>query len=160
MYIIYNIFYNTTSKYINPLNAKLTLILLMWRIWWANNVSKWQTGFNSAFKGLNSICNLLALLGAHPIFHISRIRVKLDTCLVQWKKLVHQSIVHKLLLKNYHKESFIISSCCISFPSITQPINLEYKLVRATTWTKHNPIHFAHFGLAPNNFITLTLHDN
>jgi hypothetical protein len=29
------------------------LILLMWRIWWApNNASKWQMGFNSAFKGL------------------------------------------------------------------------------------------------------------
>jgi hypothetical protein len=25
---------------------------------------------------LNPICNLLALLGAHPILHISRIRVK------------------------------------------------------------------------------------
>ena len=31
----------------------LTLILLMWRIWLApNNASKWQMGFNSAFKGL------------------------------------------------------------------------------------------------------------
>ena len=31
----------------------LTLILLTWRIWWApNNASKWQMGFNSAFKGL------------------------------------------------------------------------------------------------------------
>ena len=31
----------------------LTLILLTWRIWWApNNVSKWQMGFNPAFKGL------------------------------------------------------------------------------------------------------------
>ena len=31
----------------------LTFILLTWRIWWApNNVSKWQMGFNSAFKGL------------------------------------------------------------------------------------------------------------
>jgi hypothetical protein len=31
----------------------LTLILLMWRIWWApNNASKWQMVFNSAFKGL------------------------------------------------------------------------------------------------------------
>jgi len=31
----------------------LTLILLMWRIWWApNNASKWQMGFNSAFKVL------------------------------------------------------------------------------------------------------------
>ena len=31
----------------------LTLTPLMWRIWWApNNASKWQMGFNSAFKGL------------------------------------------------------------------------------------------------------------
>jgi len=31
----------------------LTLILLTWRIWRApNNASKWQVGFNSAFKGL------------------------------------------------------------------------------------------------------------
>jgi hypothetical protein len=34
----------------------LTLILLTWRIWWApNNVSRWQMGFNSAFKGLNYV---------------------------------------------------------------------------------------------------------
>ena len=32
---------------------QITLILLTWRIWWApNNASKWQMGFNSAFKGL------------------------------------------------------------------------------------------------------------
>jgi len=37
-------------------------------------------GFNSAFKGLNAelniICHLLALLGAHHILHVSRVRVK------------------------------------------------------------------------------------
>jgi len=63
--------------YINP----LTLILLTCRIWWAsNNASRWQMGFNSVFKGLdaelNPICNLLALLRAHHIFHVSRVRVK------------------------------------------------------------------------------------
>jgi len=37
----------------------LTLILLTSKIWWApNNASKWQMGFNSAFKGLT----LLSLL--------------------------------------------------------------------------------------------------
>jgi hypothetical protein len=45
-----------------------------------NNISKWQMGFNSAYKRLNAelnpICYLLALLGAHPIFHFNRIRVK------------------------------------------------------------------------------------
>ena len=39
---------------------KLTLILLTWRIWWApNNASKWQMGFNSAFKGLIAHLNVL-----------------------------------------------------------------------------------------------------
>jgi len=33
--------------------CRLTLILLTWRKWWApNNASKWQMGFNSAFKEL------------------------------------------------------------------------------------------------------------
>jgi hypothetical protein len=35
------------------IQAILTLILLMWRIGWApKNASRWQMGFNSAFKGL------------------------------------------------------------------------------------------------------------
>jgi len=35
---------------------KLTLILLTWRMWWArNNASKWQVGFNLAFKGLKPL---------------------------------------------------------------------------------------------------------
>jgi hypothetical protein len=32
--------------------------------------------FNPLNAELNPICHLLALLGAHPIFHISRIKVK------------------------------------------------------------------------------------
>jgi len=61
----------------SPLNAEVTLILLTWRKWWTpNNATKWQMGFNSAFKELNTIYRLLALLGAHHIFHVSRIRVK------------------------------------------------------------------------------------
>jgi hypothetical protein len=44
-----------------------------------SNASKWQMGFNSAFNPLNAelnpICHLLALL-AHPILHVSSIRVK------------------------------------------------------------------------------------
>jgi hypothetical protein len=41
----------------------LTLILLMWRIGWApNNASRWQMGFNSAFKGLKCSCCLVPSL--------------------------------------------------------------------------------------------------
>jgi len=43
---------NTPTKYTHNKRYALTLILLTWRIWWANNASKWQMGFNSAFKGL------------------------------------------------------------------------------------------------------------
>jgi hypothetical protein len=40
----------------------LTLIPLTWRIWWApNNASKWQMGFNSAFKGLKLSFDFLSL---------------------------------------------------------------------------------------------------
>ena len=41
--------YDISSLRVND----LTLILLTWRKWWSlNNASKWQMGFNSAFKGL------------------------------------------------------------------------------------------------------------
>ena len=42
-------------------NLNLTLILKTWRIWWApNNASKWQMGFNSAFKGsFKTLCTTL-----------------------------------------------------------------------------------------------------
>jgi hypothetical protein len=35
-----------------------------------------EVGLNPLNAGLNPICHLLALLGAHPILHVSRIRVK------------------------------------------------------------------------------------
>jgi len=34
----------------------LTVKPLTWKIWWApNNASRWQMGFNSALKGLNTL---------------------------------------------------------------------------------------------------------
>jgi hypothetical protein len=33
---------------------------------------------NPLKSDLNPICHLLALVGAHPIFHVSRIRVKVE----------------------------------------------------------------------------------
>ena len=42
-----------TGQYQFSLGSALTLSPPTWRIWWApNNASKWQMGFNSAFKGL------------------------------------------------------------------------------------------------------------
>jgi len=45
------------APYINDISSlrvnDLTLILLTWKkLWSPNNASKWQMGFNSAFKGL------------------------------------------------------------------------------------------------------------
>ena len=47
--------------------VSLTLTLLPWRIWWApTNASKWQMGFNSAFKGLISYCHRIAVVSHVP----------------------------------------------------------------------------------------------
>jgi len=37
---------------------------------------EWASVINPLNAELNPICHLLALLGAHPILHVSRIRVK------------------------------------------------------------------------------------
>jgi len=48
-------------------NLLLTLILLTWRIWWAaNNASKWQMGFKSAFKGLKVGTHVPVWMVTHP----------------------------------------------------------------------------------------------
>jgi len=39
---------------------------------------RWEDNINLLNAELNPICHLLALLGAHHILHISRIRVKMD----------------------------------------------------------------------------------
>ena len=53
----------TQSKFQTEDPEILTLILLIWSIGWApNNVSKWQMGFNSAFKGLSATVKNLVLL--------------------------------------------------------------------------------------------------
>ena len=48
---IYIYIYDISSLRVND----LTLILLTWRKWTPNNASKWQMGFNSAFKVLKNI---------------------------------------------------------------------------------------------------------
>ena len=50
----------------------LTLILLMWRIWWApNNASKWQMGFNSAFKGLSKANTEVNIRNTKHLRHVT-----------------------------------------------------------------------------------------
>ena len=61
-------------------------------------------GFNSGFKGLNAelnpICRLLAVLGAHHILHVSRIRVNNN-------KPVH---VSSSLAAHYQEDQLCIES--------------------------------------------------
>jgi len=59
--------------------TSLTLTLLTWRIWWApNNASRWQTWFNSVFKGLNARhfkCTELQLESTNGRKHFKKISV-------------------------------------------------------------------------------------
>jgi hypothetical protein len=49
---------------------------------------RWEDTVNTLNAELNPICQLLALLGAHRILHISRIRVKMDVQEVGWEGMV------------------------------------------------------------------------
>jgi hypothetical protein len=85
---------------------------------------------------------------------------------------ITQSIVRKLLLKDYHKGYNFLSRNCRNESSITSCYRIfnSFCYGNQSIWNtnlqgqpnklKHNPNHFAHFSLAPNNLITLTLHDN
>lgn len=68
-----------------------------------------------------------------------------DTCIVQLKKLVHQSTVHKLLRKNDHEES-LITSVVAYFFSFYYPTNqFGIQTYKAPKW-KH---------IQPKSFCTL-----
>ena len=54
----------------------MIIYFLAW--WWSISRPK-QVAFNPLNPELNPICYLLALLGAHHLLHVSRIRVKLLT---------------------------------------------------------------------------------
>jgi hypothetical protein len=45
-------------------------------------------------------------------------------------------------------------------PSVTQPINLEYKLIEHPNETKYNPNNSVHLNFASNNLIIFTLQNN
>ena len=52
---------NQNSSHLHIYHSILTLILLTWRKWWTpNNASKWQMGFNSEFKWLNT-CQVMGM---------------------------------------------------------------------------------------------------
>jgi len=78
--------------------TQLTLILLTWKIWWApNNASRWQMGFNLAFKGLNP--SLWDTNGVTAEFMKYRMRLKHDC---EWwickdLKGVHYGLITSIL---------------------------------------------------------------
>jgi len=52
------------------------------------------------------------------------------------KRLVHQSIVHKLLPMTTTRKVWSPPAAAYSLHSISQSINLEYEIAKATKWTK------------------------
>ena len=62
---IYIYIYDISDLMVND----LTLILLTWRKWCANNASKQQIGFNSGFKGLT--CIMLGTINMFPSLNLN-----------------------------------------------------------------------------------------
>jgi hypothetical protein len=71
---------------------------------------------------LNPICHLLALLGAHPIFHVSRIRVNYLPCFIKIKCSTAWS--------------------CNVFVTTSYSSSLDWSLLSATLTTVHCELHF------------------
>ena len=67
------------------------------------------TMFNHLNGGLNPICHLLALLGAHPTLHVSRIRVNvyLDEIITKWQ---NQDITEIKFSKKQNKKKTTVNA--------------------------------------------------
>jgi hypothetical protein len=75
----------------------LTLTLLTWRIWWANNANKWQMVFNWTFKGLmKTVFTAPSLVARTGISYTIRVRIYWHTYYKQATVTVNQW----LMLKN------------------------------------------------------------
>ena len=85
---IYIYIYDISSLRVND----LTLILLTWRKWWAgNNASKWQMGFNSAFKGLITVVRFGTYVPKwlHIIPRVRSNRIVYD---MTWRRMFGQKV--------------------------------------------------------------------
>jgi hypothetical protein len=62
---------------VNNLVEEPTASVFIGEFFWGEGggIRRWGQGFNHLNAKLNPICHLLALLGAHNILHVSRIRV-------------------------------------------------------------------------------------
>jgi hypothetical protein len=69
--------------------------------------------FNPLKAKLNPICHLLALLGAHPIFHVSRIRVN-----------IHEGYTHIKFPHPLHQHSPELSSVTLKMKA-TQSCKIQ-----------------------------------
>jgi hypothetical protein len=54
---------------------------------------------------LNPICHLLALLGARPIFHVSRIRVNSRKLKCIWTVLLQGNCIKNYVYSDYHRQA-------------------------------------------------------
>ena len=62
---------------------RLTLILLMWRIWrTSNNASRWQMGFNLVFKGL-SLENVFKSINVFGLKYYNLKLLMMNNCLFE-----------------------------------------------------------------------------
>jgi len=83
----------------------LTLILLMWRIWWApKNASKWQMGFNLVSEGLN----IIHVLDLVSVCLIPKIYISITPdmfCILLCFYLWIYGTLNKIYIISYHSKS-------------------------------------------------------
>jgi hypothetical protein len=102
----------------------LTLALLTWTKWWAPaSTSKWQMGFNSAFKGLKTVTLYIIFRIMYGV-RLSRISGKLCGIKVWLISKIFATFLKMISLKKFQSNGitlnhFSIRSFCRTLPKYT-----------------------------------------
>jgi hypothetical protein len=74
--------------------------------------------FNPLNTQLNPICHLLALLGAHHIFHVSRVKRPLLVTVIWWFTQVCNSVNEMIFWNNFNDNGYKSVICFTYLPSL------------------------------------------
>jgi hypothetical protein len=109
----------------------------MWRIWWAtNNASRWQMGFNSAFKGLNIY--LYSLLRQYYIKQWTYFNQIPDTWMPGWLYFVWHIVTIIITVFPLHTKMYISSFALTRKDLITVRFRDHSQKCGSSVWSQRH----------------------
>ena len=128
------------SVYLLRAETKLTLTLLTWRIWWApNNASRWQMGFNSAFKVLIYCINVLHISLNSKVLNVRHFNILISS--------------HHLTDTHHHAQRWCVTGYL--------PISYHFNLLKPSGYVMHQQFNIQQlYALSTLHLCVLYLSEN